>query len=801
MNFIKKLSNLLIVLFLFANINLYSQNAILKGTVKNSLNNETLPFAGIKLEGTGITTQTDIDGNYELKNLKPGLYNIDVVLIGFETKKIFEVEVTNLKPTVLNISMDENVTKLKEAEIKGSVFIKKEESPISLRTIGSTEIARSPGGNRDISKVIQSLPGASQTVSFRNDIVIRGGSPNENRFYLDDVEVPYINHFSTQGASGGPVGMINVDFIKDVLFYSSAFPSNRNNSLSSIMDFKLKDGRSDRIGGKFTIGASDIGLMTEGPANKNSTFMVSVRRSYLQFLFDIIGLPFLPNYNDFQVKYKWKINKKDEITFIGLGAIDDFVLNTKLQNTGTDAQKYILGYLPVFTQWNYTNGLKYVHYKDKSFTTIVVSRNMFNNESKKYKNNDESKISNLILKYKSQEIENKFRIEQTGIYNGYKINFGLNYEYAKYSNSTYNLITLPLFVDTINFTSNLEFHKWGLFGQISKSYFNNRLGLSFGIRSDGNNYDRSMINSAQQLSPRFSLSYNITQQLTFNANAGVYYQLPPYTVLGYRNIKGELVNKSNKIRYIKAEHLVAGFEYITKTNLKVNIEGFYKTFKQYPFLVKDSISLANLGSDFGVIGNDEVKSTSEGRSYGLEVFIQQKLFMGFYGLITYTYVRSEFKDFAGTYKPSAWDNRNIINVVIGKSFKKNWEMGVKWRYASGSPYTPYNINVSMIKYNWDINQHGIPDYSSINSQRLNSFHQLDFRIDKKYYLKKFNFNFYFDIQNAYNFQTEQPPILDVKRDANGSPTTDPNNANKYSYNFIDNYTGTILPTIGVVIEF
>lgn len=785
----------------FSSVFLYAQNGIIQGKVTNPMNNEVLPFVNVAIQGTTLGASADESGKYKITGLKPGLYNIVASFVGFENKIIYEVEVTNAKPTTINIEMIETITKLQEVTVKSSVFVKKEESPISLRTIGVSEIARNPGGNRDISKVIQSLPGVTPTVSFRNDIIIRGGSPSENRFYLDGIEVPNINHFATQGSSGGPVGMINVDFIRQVEFYSSAFPANRHNSLSSVMEFKLNDGRSDRIGGRFTIGASDIGLTLEGPANKNATYMVSARRSYLQFLFKTIGLPFLPTYNDFQAKYKWAINKKNEITFIGLGAIDDFELNKELQTKGDEQQKYILGYLPVNVQWNYTNGIKYVHYEDHSYTTLVLSRNMLNNESYKYKDNDESDKSKKVLEYKSQEIENKFRLERTTRMGRYKLNYGTNFEYARYTNSTYNLISTPAGIDTINFSSKLDMLKWGLFGQISASYFDNRFGVSFGIRSDGNNYDRSMINSAKQLSPRISLSYAITPELSINANTGLYYQLPSYTVLGYRDRSGRLVNKDNKLLYMRAHHLVGGFEYINKNNLKINIEGFLKFIDQYPFLIRDSISLANLGSNFGVIGNDAVVSTSIGRSYGIEFLVQQKLIKGFYGLMTYTFVRSEFQDKNNKYIASSWDNKHILNITAGKSFKRNWEVGIKWRFALGSPYTPFDYNESLKIANWNINKQGVLDFSKLNQERLKPFHNLDIRVDKKYFYKNLSLNFYVDIQNLYNFQSQLSPILDVVKDENGNALVNPVDNSSYLGKTIENTSGTVLPSIGVVIEF
>jgi len=790
---------ILVMLTVLSRFCLFAQSGVIIGKVLNAINNEPLAYVSVAIQGTTFAAITDDKGLYEIKNLLPGTYNVSATSVGFLPQTKYEILVTNVHPANVDFAMVENVKSLKAVEVKTTAFVKNDDSPISLRNIGVAEISRSPGGNRDISKVIQSLPGVAPT-TFRNDIIIRGGAPNENRFYLDGIEIPNINHFATQGSSGGAVGMINVDFIREVNFYSSAFPANRNNALSSVMDFNLKNGRTDKIGGKMTVGASDLGLMLEGPANKNATFMASARRSYLQFLFKAIGLPFLPTYDDFMVKYNWAINKKNDLTFIGLGAIDNSTLNTKLQTTGTDAQKYILGYLPTYSQWNYMNGAKYVHFGAKGYTTFVLSRNMLNNESKKYKDNVET-ANNRILDYKSQEIENKLRIEKTQRMNDIKLNYGINYEYAEYNNNSFTRISTPMGVDTINVNSKLMMNKWGLFAQISKDFLGNRLGVSFGLRTDANDYDQEMKNLLKQLSLRISFSFNLTPQWTLNANTGLYYQLPAYTVLGYRNASGELVNKNNGVKYIKSYHIVAGTEYISKKNLKINAEGFMKFFSQYPFILRDSISLANLGSDYGVIGNDAVVSTSVGRSYGFELLFQQKLFKGFYGIMTYTFVRSEFKDKHDKWVPSSWDNRQFLSMTAGKTFKKNWEVGIKWRFSLGSPYTPYNIPLSSEIASWNVSHTGVPDYNLLNTKRLPAFHQLDMRVDKKYFWKKLDLNFYVDIQNVYNSKAVGTPILDVVRDSNGNALVDPYDPTKYQTRLLDNKSGTILPSIGVVVGF
>lgn len=775
-----------------------AQTGIVEGKVTDVNSNEPIPFANVVLQGTTIGAATDLDGNYKITGIKPDLYNAEVSYLGYKTKVEYEVQVFNNKPALVNFKIEEDSKTLEAVVVKANPFEKKEESPVSLRTIGVNEIERNPGGNRDISKALQSLPGVASSVAFRNDIIIRGGAPNENRFYLDGVEVPNINHFATQGASGGPVGLINVNFIREVEFFSGAFPANRGNALSSVLNFKMKDPRQDRIGGNFTLGANDAGITIEGPIAKGHSFMFSYRRSYLQFLFQLLGLPFLPTYDDFQLKYKAKINQKNEITVVGLGAIDQFKLN--LDDDLDEDQQRIVDVLPVNNQWNYTIGANWKNYREKGYSVLVVSRNMLNNRAFKYEGNIEAD-TNLILDYTSQEIENKVRFENNWRDKGWKINYGVLYEFARYNNRTFNRINLPDgSIGTIDFDSQLDIHKWGAFGQVSRSFVEGRLLLSLGARVDGNSYSKQMAKTYETFSPRFSISYAFNDNFNLNANVGRYFQLPPYTALGFRDNTGALVNQENGLKYIASNHGVLGVEYINQNGLKVSVEGFFKYWQDYPFIVRDSISLANLGADFGVIGNTEVISEGDGRAYGAELLVQQKLWKGFYGILAYTWVRSEFQDRNGDFVPSAWDAQHLISLTGGKKFKRNWEIGARWRFTGGSPYTPADVQTSSLIPVWNINRSGLPNFAQLNTERLKPAHFLDIRVDKKWFFKKWALNVYIDVQNVYAFQAQQPPQLVQQTDANGNPLINPTDPNRYLLEQVENTTGTVIPSFGIVVE-
>jgi hypothetical protein len=785
--------------FLFCHFLSFSQEGVIKGRVYNTLNNEAISFANIVMMDSTRGVLSDDKGYYEIKNIKPGAYNVKAFIVGFKPITIYEIQVTSSKSSIVDFALESIADTLKEIVIGPKRSDKTDDSPLSLTSISSNEIDKNPGGNRDISKVIQSLPGVASAVSFRNDLIIRGGAPSENTFYLDGIQVPNINHFTTQGSSGGPVGMINVNFINSVDFYSGAFPADKGNALSSIFDFKFKNGNPDKQVFTATVGASDFGVTADGHISDNTSYIFSVRRSYLQLLFGLLGLPFLPTYNDAQFKVSSRLSDKDILSVIGLGAIDNSPLNLKADQT--PLQQYLLSNLPVYQQWNYTVGVTYRHYRKHGNTLIVLSNSSLFNRSYKYLNNDESNPSNKILDYRSTENELRLRVEDNIKVNGFKINYGMQMENDYYTNSTFDKLALPYGNYITNFSSNLPFNQFGGFFQVSKKYFDERLTLSLGARTDFSDYSIQTSNPLKQISPRFSLSYQLAENISFNFNTGIYYQLPAFTVLGYRDSLGTLVNKNEGVTYIQCKHLVGGFEYNPNQNLRITIEGFYKLYAHYPFLIQDSITLENLGSDFGVIGNAPVISTAQGKSYGLEFMAQQKLFKGFYGIVAYTFFFSQFTDKYGNYVPSSWDYRNIVALTVGKKFKRNWEVGAKWRLQGGGPYTPYNVNLSMEKTVWDITGQGIPNYNLLNTQRLPTVNQLDIRIDKKFYEKKWSFDLYFDVQNVLNEQFNLQPYLSVVRDANGNPVVNPSNPNAYQPNYINNVSGTLLPTIGVIIQF
>lgn len=801
---------------------LYAQNGALTGTVKDKLTQEALIGASIRLEGTTLGASTDAEGNFRIAGIPPKSYQVTANYVGYAAQTRYNIVITNGNANQLNFELEPDSKTLGEAVISEnrSVRIATAETPLSIQNLSVEEIKSNPGGNFDISRVVQALPGvggvAGSGAGFRNDLIIRGGGPSENVFYLDGVEIPVINHFTTQGAAGGPTGLLNVAFIEDATLSSSAFNARYDNPLSSVLQFRQRDGNPSRVQGNLRIGASETALTAEGPlgkANGNTTFLASARRSYLQFLFSALGLPIRPDYWDFQYKVTHKFNAKTTLTAIGVGAIDDFYFAAP--KDATPENLYILSSVPGINQWNYTQGFVLKHLIDNGYWNIALSRNMFDNKLDQFADNTDGKQSDeskRILKLESQEIENKLRFDLNRYSGAWKWSVGGVLQYVKYNNNSYVRLRAELRDSLGNviqpaisnrYSTAIGFVRYGAFAQLNRTFFDEKLGVSGGIRFDGNTFTDQGNEIWKTISPRLNLSYALASRWKINASVGRYFKTPLYTVLGYRDENGILVNRDQP--YLRCDHYVAGLEYVPSKSLRFTFEGFYKKYADYPVSDFNGLSLANQGGGFNVLGNEKVDPNGKGEAYGLELFAQQKLSKNFYFTGSYTLFWSKFSNKNGQLTASAWDNRHLLSLLAGYKFRHNWELGLKYRLQGGVPYTPLDLEASRLNY--ATLGTGVLDYSKVNTLRLGNFSQMDIRVDKKWNFRRVSLDVFLDIQNLLNTVNPAPPNYTFKRTTDGSDflTTDGQPLRSDGSNAIpiilENTEASLLPSIGLVLEF
>ncbi len=779
----KKLLSFLLILpsLIFSQV-----DGALNGYIYDSKSQLPLLGANILIEGTEKGAISDENGFFQILEIKPQSYNLTVSYVGYQSKKIFNIIVKSKGNQTLEIYLKESTQELDEIILFESPFKKSKETPLSINTFSRVEIESYPGADNDVTKVVQSMPGLSPSVGgFRNDIIIRGGAPNETVYYLDEIEIPNINHFSTQGSAGGPQGMINISFIDEVTLSTSAFGVEYDNPLSGVLQFNQKNGNPKEISGNFRFGASDSAITLEGPLRRNeenkTTFIFSARKSYLQFLFKLIGLPIRPDYWDFQGKINHKIDDYNSINIIGLGAIDDFSVEAPEDFDLT--QQSFLEQVPIIKQNSTTIGASWVRkFKEtKGQFVLALSTNKLKNIFSRY--NDNENLEGLYFRNNSYELETKLKAKTTNYLNDWKITWGGNIQYSDYYNNTSD------FYNQIEYLTKINFYKYGLFGSASKSFIDSKLDVSFGVRADEDNFSTGS-KLKDNLSPRISTSYSISKdrRLKWNTSIGTYFKIPTYTVLGFKNFSQEFTNKSAK--YTKSSHYVTGFDYSIGNAAKISVEGFIKKYSNFPISVIDGISLANKGADFEVLGNEDVLTNGEGRTKGIEFLFQQKLTRNFYGIFSYTFFKSEFTDINGNYLPSIWDSKHLSSFSGGYKLKKNWEVSSRWRFAGQTPYVPYNIEASLDNY-----PNMILDYSELGNVKLGNFSQLDIRFDKKWNKENVSINFFVEILNLLAQKIPTPPEFGLERDDFGNILT------PYSLVEVDVNRESIIPSFGFSIDF
>lgn len=788
---------LLLALLLCGNLTTMAANVTypVHGKVIDKQSRRPVAYANVFVTGIpGKGASTDSLGVFRIEQVPPGIYRFEASCIGYRTVSTAEYIVSASTPSI-EIEMEEDANMLSTVVVMPSPFRRSLESPVSMRIIGLQEIEKSPGANRDVSRIVRSYPGVSfSPIGYRNDLIVRGGSPSENRFYMDGIEIPNINHFATQGASGGPVSIVNADLIREITFYTGAFPANRSGALSSVLDFRLKDGNPDKQAFKATIGASEVSLSGTGHLSDRTTYLFSARQSYLQLLFKALGLPFLPNFIDGQFKVKTKFSEHDELTLLGLVGIDKMKLNTG--EKGEEAE-YLLSYLPTINQETFTLGASYRHYSGKHVQSLILSHNYLNNRNIKYRNNDDSSEDNLTLRLRSVEQKTTLRFENQTNLGQWTLREGGELNNSIYSNNSRQKIFGNSGILSVYETS-LNIFSWGAFFSSDYTTADKRLALSAGIRMDGNTYNSEMKQPWKQLSPRLSASYKLTEQWTLSGNAGLYHQLPPYTALGYKDNEGVYLNK--QLKYMQVLESSIGLDWHFLDRFMVSAEGFFKRYSRIPLSLQDNIPLACKGNDYGVVGNEALASTANGRAYGLETMFRWQASGRFNLVSSLTLFRSEYRNRSeAEYISSAWDNRFILNMSGTYNLPRRWSIGGKVSYIGGAPYTPYDVEKSSLVEAWDAKGQPYYDYSRYNTERLPNFAQLDLRVDKSFYFRRCMVGIYLDIQNITGNKLKQADVI-MSTGTIENPSA-PVGEQRYKMKYLKQESGTVLPTLGVTVEF
>ena len=771
---------------------LFSQQSYaIHGTVIDKKRREPVAGAAIMVVGHyELQAATDTLGHFRIEGIPAGIVSLWVTATGYRGVHTPSFQVAATTPGV-NVELEEWAEVLGEISVRPSPFRKTVESPLSMHVIGVREIEKTPGGGRDVSRIVRMLPGVSfSPAGYRNDLIVRGGGPSENRFYMDGIEIPHINHFATQGATGGPVSLINADLIREIQFYTGAFPADRSGAMSSVLDFSLWDGDAERQTFKATLGTAEASISGRGHFSERTTYLFSLRQSYLQMVFKMLDLPFLPNYTDGLFKVESKLSRYDTFTLIALGGIDRMKLNMGVEDNEHAA--YILSYLPKVSQETFTVGGIFRHYAGMHTTSLTLSHNYLNNRNVKYRDNDESKKDGLMFDLRGREQKSTLKVENRTTVNDrwtLKENAELAYHHMRGSNRQQNLVGR-----WDNYSTRLGFFSYGISLTANYTGHEEKLKLSTGMRLDGNTYSSRMRRVWRQLSPRASVRYALSPSWAVSASSGLYHQLPPYTALAFKQ-QGRLVNRH--LSYMSVWQSALGGEWRVADNIALTLEGFYKHYYHIPLSITDGIPLTCKGADYGIVGNEPLVSTATGHAYGLELLFRWEIPDRLNLTSSFTCFRSAYRSSGGaSYIDSPWDNRFILNLCGTYELPRHWSLGAKMSLLGGTPYTPYDEVASSYVTYWKAHGRSLPDYTRYNAERNPLCMQYDVRIDKEWYFRQWRMGLFVNLQNVRIQQ--QSVFMSTGEVVN--PTA-PLAVQRYRMKSVGQDSNTIVPSIGLTVEF
>ncbi len=701
---------------------------LIDGRVRSGPTQQPIANATVRVAGTELVVVSGDDGRFKLR-APAGVARLEVRAIGFAPIVRSDVVVSAGKPTTVIIDLQPRVVQLAGVEVKPTYFEPTRETPVSTQRFTAEEIRRTPGVQEDVIRAVSVLPGVGVTTAGRNDLVVRGGAPFENLFVVDNIEVPNVNHFGTQGSTGGPVSLIPIEFVKDAALSAGGFGVRFGDRTSSVTTIALREGNRERFATTLNLSAIGFGGIVEGPLPNDGSLLVSVRRSYLDFVFNAVGFPFIPSYTDVTLKAVQRPSSRDELSFLLVGARDRITVSSETADDRFD-NSTLLG----SSQDQYIAGATWKRLLPSGVLTTTLGRTWSRFDAAQ---RDSSNPPQQIFGAQSTEGETSLRSDLTlQLSPRAELSAGV---IAKYAGALEYDITLPgvvrldqtaaprpLRVDTAFAT-----YRQAVYVQ-NTLQLTDRVRLTLGARGDWYQFLRNTL----RVAPRATLAWSPDEANTFTLAGGRYYQAPqPIWLVGDPQNPREL-------KPLRADQIVAGWQRLLRPDLKLQIEAFAKAYADYPGRVFRPRAVLQ-PSGFDDVSNDipyglePLLAQATGVVRGAEIFLQKRLSeIPVYGLLSASYNRTRFRGLDGSQSIGAFDSPLVFNGLLGWRPNARWEFSGRVRSAAGLPTTPFTAagRLDFARYN--------------NGERLPTFFALDARIDRRFVFRKSQLVTYVDVQNA-----------------------------------------------------
>ncbi len=716
--------SLLLVRLLFG-----TETGQLTGTVLDARTASPLAGANVLLLGTKLGAATDLNGSFLIDNLPLGVYNLEARMMGYAPQVRTDIVIRPKHDNPVEILLEATELALDEVVVRPDYFATRTQSGGPSVSFQREEVRRAPGSAEDVSRIVQNLPSVGMGMGDdRNDLIVRGGNPMENLILLDGHPVSNIDHYSTQGSTGGPIGMLAVDMLDDVQFSAGGFDTRYGNRLSSVMDLRFREGDREHLRGKANLSMGGAGATLEGPLSGSGSWLFTFRRSYLELLKSQIGTDGVPVYSDLSGKVIWEPAKNWTLGLVLLGGqsliewsadTDDVDEDSADESVYDEVRRVTTGLsLRHVTQSGTVDHIRYTlnhMLRDDVYSTWNNSLSMSNN---------------------SIEAIHTLEVSRDVLRKRWDLRIGLG---SEYEDDGHHVVINP-YIDDLGqaqpgSTTDHDFdaHSYWSYGDVTLRPFSGT-SLRAGLRAD---YFEAIDEVALQ--PRAGLRQDFSDRWSFDLTIGVYAQNLPGIWLSQQE-------EPERMEAMRCLQYQCALEYRPQPWLLCSVEPYYRKYSDLPVSgLHPEIPVNNLiGGSFGFPETGQMTTGGEGRSYGVEFLVRRKLAKGVYGMLSYAWSKAEYRTPSSDWILGAFDRPHSFSLVGGWLINSRWELSGRWRYCSGAPTTPLDEEASIAE------GHTIRDYAHYLSERLPMYHRLDLRVDHRIHGKRWDWVVYFDMQNVYN---------------------------------------------------
>jgi hypothetical protein len=719
------------IILTYSSLSISAQTPLgsIRGKLLDADTKAPLIGANVSILNTTFGAATDESGEFSIINIPVGSYSLRFGYIGYKSKVKADIVV---KPGRTNFVETELIAAAFETEsvvVSAGYFENTSIQPNSITSFSYEEIRRAPGSAGDVSRIVMGLPSIGKVGDQSNSLIVRGGSSIENSFYVDNIEIPNINHFPMVGTSGGPIGVLNVDFIKNVDFYSGGFGAQYGNRLSSVMNIDLREGSREAFNAQLDMSFQGLGGVVEGPfANSNGSWLFSARRSYLDIIFDKVAQgEAMPTYYDSQAKVVYDLSPNHKLSLVNIFSNDNQKMEYK---KAFDNEKNQYGDIDIISN---SAGVNWQYIWEKSgYSVFTLSHHLLEDRR------DMLSTTSKQMDYQSRTIERAIRLRNTNhivFSNELKLNVGFD---VKFSNNNYDNFyarkenKLGALTPEIKVKSSIKTMEYALF--FNKNIQLGKFDFNLGARGV---YDELTDNIFAE--PRFSATYHFNELTSVTGLFGIYHQSNPHVLISQSQSFQELEQP-------RAHHYVLSFSHLLSPDTKLSVELYNKDYFNLPMNPATPSLMVFDDSFFNSYLEANSQLVAKGRAYarGVEVSVQKKLAENIYGLIAGSYYRARYKTLNGKWLDRLYDNKFNFTIEGGYKPNNNWEFSMRWIYAGGTPFTPFDLEASKAA------NEGIYQTDNMNGSRLPDYHSLNLRVDRRFNFGSSSLVAYISIWNAYN---------------------------------------------------